>query len=77
MKTEIFLNELSEELELEDIELSIDTDLRNLDEWDSMAVMIVIGYASDNFNVNLTGEDLNDISTIKTLIELIGNEKFD
>jgi len=76
MNTEDFLNDLVEELELDNVELNIDFDLRDLDEWDSMAVMIVIGYVSDNFDCNLTGEDLKEVSTVKSLIEIIGNEKF-
>lgn len=75
MKINDFLAELSEELEL-DTELNLETDLLDLEEWDSMAVMVVIAYVSEHFNHTLTGNDFEDISNVESLIDMIGKEKF-
>ena len=41
-----FLLGLQEELEIETA-LSLDTDLKQLEDWDSMAAMLLIGYVSN------------------------------
>lgn len=70
-----FLLGLQEELEIETA-LSLDTDLKQLEDWDSMAAMLLIGYASNEFNVTLTADDLKGITTIDSLVERIGKDKF-
>ena len=76
MKIQDFINDLTEELELEN-SLELETDLTQLDEWDSMAVMVIIAYVSDNLDITLTGEDLQNIITTQSLIDKIGEDKFD
>jgi acyl carrier protein len=71
-----FTANLQEELELE-VELSPETMLNSLEEWDSMAAMIVIGYVGDNFGVILNGDDISKITDVNSLIDRIGREKFD
>lgn len=70
-----FLLGLQEELEIETA-LSLDTDLKQLEDWDSMAAMLLIGYVSNEFNVTLTADDLKGITTIDSLVERIGKDKF-
>jgi acyl carrier protein len=70
-----FMNDLQEELELETI-LTESTNIKELDEWDSMSAMILIGYVTDNFDVNLNTEDLKNITTINSLVDRIGGDKF-
>jgi acyl carrier protein len=73
-KHEFFVN-LVEELELE-IEINESTNLKELDEWDSMTAMVLIGFVSSEFNVTLTSDDLKEINTINSLINKIGEDKF-
>lgn len=75
MKKVDFISGLAEELEIETT-LESTTNLKDLDEWDSMAAMVLIGYVSNEFGVTLNADDLKDITTIDTLIERIGLEKF-
>lgn len=75
MKKEEFISGLQEELELE-IEISESTDLKGLDDWDSMAAMILIGYVSNIFNVTLNADDIKNITTVESLITRIGKDKF-
>jgi acyl carrier protein len=76
MKKSVFLSRLQEELELEFV-LEFNTNIKDLDEWDSMSAMVLIGYVSNEFGVTLTAEDLEIITTIDSLIEKIGVDKFD
>lgn len=75
MKTNEFFLGLAEELEIE-ITLKNTTNLKDLDEWDSMAAMVLIGYVSNEFGVNLNADDLKEITTIESLMERIGLDKF-
>ena len=76
MKKQEFINKLKEELEVE-IEVTIDTSIKDLDECDSLGAMILIAFVSDSFGVTLSADDIKNISTFKSLIERIGLEKFE
>ena len=52
------------------------TSLQDLDEWDSMGAMILIGFVSNEFDVTLTSDDIKAMTTIDSLMERIGAEKF-
>lgn len=67
MNTTDFVKLLQEELELS-VELDYDTNLKDLDEWDSMAAMIIIGLVSNEFDILLNGEDIKEITTLKSLL---------
>ena len=75
MKKQDFINELAEELEVES-QVTAETALKDLDEWDSMGAMILIGYVSDNFDVTLNAEDIEALTTFQSLVDKIGVEKF-
>lgn len=75
MKTSEFFSRLKEELEF-DSELDINTNIKELDEWDSMAAMVLIGFVSDEFGMTFNADDIAAITTIESLIEKIGKDKF-
>ncbi len=75
MKKEEFIEQLSEQLELETV-VTLDTSIKDLDEWDSMCAMILIAYVSDNFDFELNAEDIESLTTFNSLIEKIGEAKF-
>jgi acyl carrier protein len=75
MTNQEFCSNLAEELELE-IEINPSTNLKELEEWDSMAAMLLIGFVSNEFNVTLTSDDLKEITTVDSLITRIGQDKF-
>lgn len=76
MKKADFMLGLQEELELE-LQLTGDTDLKSLEEWDSMAAMLLIGYVSNEFGVTLNADDIKNITTVDSLIVMIGIDKFE
>ncbi|WP_099364924.1 acyl carrier protein [Sphingobacterium sp. 1.A.4] len=75
MKTEKFLELLVEELELE-TPISESTNLKELEEWDSMVAMMLIGVVSNEFDMTLSAKDIEEITTVQSLINKIGAEKF-
>ncbi|WP_395616640.1 acyl carrier protein [Aquirufa sp.] len=70
-----FLGNLKDELELE-CEINLETNLKELDEWDSVLAMVLIGFVLDNFGVTLNADDLNEMNSINSLLDIIGQEKF-
>lgn len=70
-----FLVNLKDELELE-CEINVETNLKELDEWDSVLAMVLIGFVLDNFGVTLNADDLNEMNSINSLMDIIGKEKF-
>lgn len=75
MTKQEFLLALKEELEF-DATLESSTNLKDLDEWDSMGAMVLIGFVSNEFDVLLNPEDIKEMTTIDSLIERIGPDKF-
>ena len=59
---------IHEELEIESVkELSVETVYKDLEEWDSMSVIILIGFFEENFSITISGETLNELSTFGDL----------
>jgi len=75
MEIEKFLKLLVEELELES-PLTVTTNLKELEEWDSMVAMMLIGVVSNEFDMTLSAKDIEEITTVQSLINKIGVEKF-
>lgn len=77
MKKSIFLQKLQEALEADDIELTEETNLQELEDFDSLAIMNIIALVDSHFNVILPDVELEKITTVKSLMKLIGIEKFE
>jgi len=73
MKRNDFIEALYEELEVESVEnLSADMILRDLEEYDSLAVMSIIALVSENFSLKLNANDFESINTLEDLLVKIG-----
>lgn len=70
-----FLEGLNEELEF-DTPLEFKSDIKGHEEWDSMGAMILIGYVSSKTGITLTGEDIQNLKDVNSLIEKVGTDKF-
>jgi acyl carrier protein len=75
MTKQEFILGLQEELDFETV-LTESTIIKDLDEWDSMGAMVLIGFVSNEFDIILNPEDIEEMSTIDSLIEKIGLDKF-
>jgi len=77
MKIANFLNELKETLEIDDVELDEETNLKELEEYDSLSVLSIIAMIDENFGKRISGQDFQSITTVGSLMELIGMENFE
>jgi len=68
-----FIKKLNEEI-LEETpieEINPDTLIEEIEEWDSMCVMLFIGLADSSYNKAVTGEDIGKCLSIRDLYNLI------
>ncbi|HON97914.1 MAG TPA: acyl carrier protein [Bacteroidales bacterium] len=70
-----FLRQLTELLDIDD-ELTSDSNLKQYDEFDSMAIMSLVAFIHKNFGKQFSARQLNQIETVNSLIELIGKDNF-
>ena len=79
MKTEDFIKELKDALEIEDEdqEITLETNLKELEEYDSLSVLSIIAMIDKNFSKQVLSLDLAKVITVGNLIELIGKEYFE
>jgi acyl carrier protein len=77
VKKDIFFEELLECMEIEPVDINEDTIFRELEDFDSMAVMSIVAYADEKFEKTLSAEQLQDMKTVRDLMELIGMEHFE
>jgi acyl carrier protein len=77
LEKEIFFNAIRDGLEIESENISEDTNLKQLPEYDSVGVMALIAVIDELFGKSVKSADLKNITTIKSLMELIGLENFE
>lgn len=77
MTMDEFIEELKETLELENVKLNEDTNLKDLEEYDSLSVLSIIAMIDEKFGKKLSGQDFQSITTVKSLMELIGKDCFE
>jgi acyl carrier protein len=77
VKKDEFLSELAGLMELEEsVELTEETDLCGMEQFDSIALLSIIGFADEHFGVTLSAVDLESVTTVRSLMEKIGAERF-
>lgn len=54
--------------------LSPETKFRELDEWSSLSALGVIALADEEFDVELSGNEMRQANTIQELFDLISNK---
>jgi len=77
MKKKDFIQKLAEYCEFENTKLAIDTPLKSIEGYDSLAIMSMIAFIDENFNVKVSDKEIESLTDLNSLIELIGEEKFD
>lgn len=75
MKQEDFFEALKENLEL-DNPVNGETNLKDLEEWDSLTAMVLIGYIKENFDSTFSQNDVVAFTNVYSLIERIGKDNF-
>lgn len=70
-----FIKGLEEQLETETT-LELSTNIKELEEWDSLNAMVLISYVSEVTGLTLSGKDVTEITTVESLINKIGRANF-
>lgn len=76
MKKNEFVNQLAEYCEFDNNGLTLESVLKDVEGYDSMAVMSMIAFADENFGVKLTAEEIAGLTDFNSVVNLIGEEKF-
>ena len=76
MTKDKFIQDLSDLLET-DAELTLTTNLKELEEFDSLAIMGLVAYADKNFGKKIPGERFSQVTDVQSLIDLLGAENFE
>ncbi len=69
MTREDFLMEIQEILQVE-TKLSPETNLLDLDEWDSLAMILTISFLDEKFGVKASSKTMQDLDTIEDIMKL-------
>lgn len=77
MKKKDFFSALIESLDLDVSEITEETNLKDLEDFDSLAIMALIAFADEKFRKTFNPNDLASITTVKDLMDLIGNNNFE
>ncbi len=77
MKKEDFYRELIECMEIDPVDMTEETVFRELEDFDSMAIMSIVAFADEKFGKTLAAEQLKNMKTVGDLMELIGRENFE
>ena len=73
-KIEVFFNELSDAMDIENIKLTKDTKLSEIP-WDSLAIISTIAIFDSVFDVVLKVDSLSTCNTLGDIIELVKEKK--
>lgn len=72
MELKEFIEKFAEAIEVENPEtITPETNFRELDEWSSLATLSVIALADEEFDVELSGNEMRNVNTIQELFDLI------
>ena len=79
MKTKDFINELKDALEIEDEdqEITLETNFKELEEYDSLSVLSIIAMIDKNFSKQIPSLEFVKVTTVNSLKDLIGKKHFE
>lgn len=71
MTSEEFLAEIREALELDDLDIKMDDNFREYEEWDSLTFLTLMTLMNEKHGVSLDIDTFNGISTWRDLYQLL------
>ena len=70
-----FIENFAEAVNLADIELSPETRLQDLPNWDSLAILTTISMIDMEYGVTVSGVELQNCTTLGDLMQLVESRK--
>ena len=71
---ERFIELFAEALERED-EIKMEDEFRNYDEWSSIAYLSVIAMMDEEYDVQLSADEMRQVNTIQELFDLVSSKQ--
>jgi acyl carrier protein len=71
MTLEEFSMQFADAIELPHDDVNKETEFKHLDIWDSLCVLTIIAMVDTNYNINVSGNDLEHVKTVADLFELV------
>jgi acyl carrier protein len=76
MELNDFINNFISQLDTPPTELVTgETDFRNFESWDSLTALSIMAMVDSEYEVNLTGQDIQKSNTINDIFEIIKTKK--
>lgn len=77
MKKNEFIKLLAEYCEFETQDFVLETKFNTINGYDSLAIMSMIAFVDENFNLKITANQIRELTDFNSLIHLIGENKFE
>lgn len=72
MNTDDFIENFADQFDETDLnQFSLETNFRDLDEWDSLIALSVIAMVDSEYNVQISGDDIRGSNTIKDIFTIV------
>ena len=71
MDTEKFIELFAEALDIDAAELTLDTEFRTLDVWDSMVYLSVIAMLDEEYDIQIENAEFKTLKTVQDIINYI------
>lgn len=76
MDMQDFIEKFAEAIEMESVnDLKEDTKFRELDEWNSLAVLSVIAMLDEEYDIQIENADFKKLETIGDIAQFIENQR--
>ena len=76
MEINDFIKNFASDFEMTNLEdITPSTIFKDLDEWDSLMSLGIIGMIKNNYNVKITGGEIRDVITVEELFNLVASRQ--
>lgn len=75
MNVQDFIEKFAEAIDVEATELTVDTEFRNLEDWDSVAYISVIAMMDEEYDIQIEMPVFKTLKTLGEIAEYIENKK--
>ena len=75
MNVQDFIGKFAEAIDVEATELTVDTEFRNLEDWDSVAYISVIAMMDEEYDIQIEMPVFKTLKTLGEVAEYIENNK--
>ena len=72
-----FVEKFKEEVfeDADSVDFTPETYFKELDEYSSLSVLSIIGFADEYFDVEINGKEIREVDTVQDLYDLIASKK--